>query len=64
MTTHAAAAHVSVAHRDEEEMSRGMAGMVLFIASEIMLFAGCRPRGRRAAARAEPKMVRANPQKA
>ena len=38
MTT--AAAHAAAPHRDKEEMSRGMAGMVLFISSEIMLFAG------------------------
>jgi heme/copper-type cytochrome/quinol oxidase subunit 3 len=38
MTTHAATAHVG--HAPEEGMSRGMAGMVLFIASEIMLFGG------------------------
>ncbi len=40
MTTHAAAAHGGPAGQAEEGMNRGMAGMVLFIASEIMLFAG------------------------
>jgi cytochrome c oxidase subunit 3 len=42
MTTHAAAVHghEGVAPGQAEGISRGMAGMVLFIASEIMLFAG------------------------
>jgi cytochrome c oxidase subunit III len=35
-----AVAHSAQAHHAEEGMSRGMAGMVLFIASEIMLFGG------------------------
>jgi cytochrome c oxidase subunit 3 len=35
-----AVAHGHAAHHVEEGMSRGMAGMVLFIASEIMLFGG------------------------
>lgn len=39
MTTHAATID-SPAHHHEEGMSRGMAGMVLFISSEIMLFGG------------------------
>jgi cytochrome c oxidase subunit 3 len=39
MAMHAATATHAPAHR-EEGMSRGMAGMVLFIASEIMLFGG------------------------
>ena len=39
MTTHAATAHMPV-HGADAGMSRGMAGMVLFIASEIMLFGG------------------------
>ncbi|MPZ48806.1 MAG: heme-copper oxidase subunit III [Dehalococcoidia bacterium] len=38
MTTHAATAQA--AHLGEQGMSRGMFGMVLFIASEIMLFGG------------------------
>src|SRR5687768_1430164 len=39
MTTHAVTAP-SHAHEEERAMSRGMAGMVLFIASEVMLFGG------------------------
>ena len=39
MTTHAATAGIH-AHGHQEGLSRGMAGMVLFIASEIMLFGG------------------------
>ena len=39
MTTHAAVAHAAPAHQ-EEGLSRGMLGMALFIASEIMLFGG------------------------
>lgn len=39
MSMHAATANGHGAHH-EEGMSRGMAGMVLFIASEIMLFGG------------------------
>jgi cytochrome c oxidase subunit 3 len=39
-TAHAAAGHAAAAHPLDEGMSRGMAGMVLFIASEIMLFGG------------------------
>ena len=39
MTTHAATAHGHAQH-PEEGMSRGMAGMAFFIASEIMLFGG------------------------
>jgi cytochrome c oxidase subunit III len=38
MTTHAA--HADATHPVEHGMDRGMAGMVLFIASEIMLFGG------------------------
>ena len=41
MTTEYAARHGEVIHHPVEEgMNRGMAGMVLFIASEIMLFGG------------------------
>lgn len=44
MTTHAAVAHGhapdGAAHEHAQGMSRGMAGMVFFIASEIMLFGG------------------------
>ena len=39
MTTHVATAHAQAAH-GEGGLSRGMAGMALFIASEIMLFGG------------------------
>ena len=39
MTTQAMSAQAPAAH-PEEGMSRGMAGMVLFIASEVMLFGG------------------------
>jgi cytochrome c oxidase subunit 3 len=40
MSMHAAAATHAPAHRAEEGMSRGMAGMAFFIASEVMLFGG------------------------
>ena len=40
MTTQAAAIHGHGAAHGEEGLSRGMAGMVFFIASEIMLFSG------------------------
>jgi cytochrome c oxidase subunit 3 len=40
MTTHVATAHGQAAAPHGEGMNRGMFGMVLFIASEIMLFGG------------------------
>ncbi len=40
MTTQAATAHVHEPAHHEEGLSRGMAGMVLFIGSEVMLFGG------------------------
>ena len=40
MALHTATAEAPAAVHHEEGMSRGMAGMVLFIASEIMLFGG------------------------
>ena len=40
MAMHTATADAHAAVHQEEGMSRGMAGMVLFIASEIMLFGG------------------------
>ncbi len=40
MAIQATATHGGPAHQADESMSRGMAGMVFFIASEIMLFGG------------------------
>jgi cytochrome c oxidase subunit 3 len=40
ISAQAATGHAAAAHAADEGMSRGMAGMVLFIASEIMLFGG------------------------
>ena len=40
MSMHVATAGHAPAHHVEEGMSRGMAGMALFIASEVMLFGG------------------------
>ncbi len=40
MTTQAATVHATAPHAIDEGMSRGMAGMMLFIASEVMLFGG------------------------